>query len=138
MMSDKDVLGSALTILKHQSHMYHGLSEQTGNLAFLREVSSLMQEKQEQRLRVFQAMNQRGWYNPQLISNQQLQQHKSQTASQQRQLQQQLQQHVSSPNTGHTQWQPSPAGMGSHVGMQGSSAHHHQPWGSQFHSSPLA
>lgn len=75
MLTDKEIMECALTALKHSAHLYHGLSEHTGSAYLLREVSQLLNAKQEMRLAVFQAMNERGWYNPRLIAPDQLQQH---------------------------------------------------------------
>lgn len=87
-MTDRDLMNGALTALKHQSHVYHGLTEHTANEGLLREISTLLSEKQAMRLRVFEAMNRRGWYNPQLISQAQLEQHKQQMNQTLQQLQQ--------------------------------------------------
>lgn len=89
-MTDRDLMNGALTALKHQSHVYHGLTEHTANEALLREISSLLSEKQTMRLRVFEAMNRRGWYNPQLISTTQIEQHKQQMNQTFQKLQQEL------------------------------------------------
>lgn len=94
-MTDKDVMNCALTALKHMSHVYHGLSEHTGSSVLLGDIATLMNEKQALRLKVFQAMNQRGWYNPQLISPPQIEQHKQQM----NQMFQQLQQRVTQGTT---------------------------------------
>lgn len=111
MLNDKDAMTTALAMLKQQAHNYHSLTDHTGDMSFLREISSLWQQKQEQRLRVFEAMNQRGWYNPQLISNQQLQQEQNKMTSQQQQLQQQFQGQGQTFSHGmqssRQQWQPS-------------------------------
>ncbi|NLN28250.1 MAG: hypothetical protein GX161_08540 [Firmicutes bacterium] len=87
-MTDQDLMNAALTALKHQSHVYHGLTEHTANEGLLREISTLLNEKQSMRLRVFEAMNRRGWYNPQLISQAQLDQHKQRMNQTFQQLQQ--------------------------------------------------
>lgn len=91
-MTDRDVMNCALTALKHMSHVYHGLSEHTGSSALLSDIATLMNEKQTMRLKVFQAMNQRGWYNPELIHPPQIEQHKQQMNQMFQQLQQRLSQ----------------------------------------------
>lgn len=132
-MNDKDILGSVLTDLKHTSHCYHSLGEQTGNVGFLKEVCSILQEKEEQRIRVFQAMNQRGWYNPQLINNEQLQQAKSKATSTQQQMQQTVSNSVGTTHSGawSNQWpnQPTSSGATTFQGT-GNQPQQHQPtWG---------
>lgn len=136
-MTDKDVLGCALATIKHQAHLYHGLCEHTGNAQLLQEISNLLFEKQKQRLKIFQAMNARGWYNPQLIASDQLQQHKSRMVT----VLQQLQQQVSgSQNQPHIQPQVQPHGgwhlqTGTQVpaGQVGAlTASQHPSWSGQF------
>lgn len=130
MLTDKDVMDCALTSLKHLSHVYHGLSEHVGNAYLLREVSQIMNEKQELRLRVFQAMNQRGWYNPRLIDNQQIQQHIQSMSQQLGRLQQQV-----SGTQAQAQANPYPThqGQAPGVGFQANRPVPQQsPWTSQF------
>lgn len=91
-MTDRDVMNCALTALKHMSHVYHGLSEHTGSSVLLSDVAALMNEKQTLRLKVFQAMNQRGWYNPELIGTPQIEQHKQKMNQTFQQLEQRLSQ----------------------------------------------
>lgn len=136
-LTDRDVMNSALTALKHLSHVYHGLSEHIGNPMFLQEVSALMNDKQSMRLRVFQEMNQRGWYNPQLIGNPQLQQHKQHMT----QTFQQLQQQMSNTQSHAVQWQNA-TGPAQQRGFQGNQglpheAHQHsqEPWQTSYRQS---
>jgi spore coat protein F len=102
-MKEKDVLGSALSSQKHISHAYHAACEHVDDPHLLRELCSLMEEEQELRLQVYQAMHQRGWYNPKTISNQQLQQAKQQFQQMQQQIQQSWPQFSAQPH--NSAWQ---------------------------------
>lgn len=126
-MNDREVTNAALATIKHLSHLYHGLSEHTANEALLREATSLMTEKQNMRLRVFQAMNQRGWYNPQLISPTQVQQHRQQMHQAFHELQHSLT-HSQSALTG---WQQP---FQSQAGLPSATQHVSTAQGSQFGS----
>lgn len=91
-LTEKDILGWALASQKQMAHAYLATVEHTDNLAFMRELFSIMQEEHEMRMQIYQMMHQRGWYSPKIIEESQLQQAKNQFSSIRGRLQQQSQQ----------------------------------------------
>lgn len=90
-LNDEQALNVAIAAQKHMAHLYNACAEHASDPQMLQELVSLLGEEQELRLQVYQAMNQRGWYNPQPISQQQLDQAKQSFQQKQQSLRQSLQ-----------------------------------------------
>lgn len=125
-LNDKDLLSAGLAAVKHMTEIYNDLASQTDDPQFARELCDMVSEEHNARIRMFEAMRQRGWYNPQIIDEQQL-----------RQAQQKIQQQIQ--QTGMNQFQSSgsfqqPTGAGQfqqtgwqHTGQYQMSANQYQP-----------
>lgn len=95
MLSDKEILTDCLASQKHVARDYLACAEHVDDPQLLQVLMNLCAEEQHARLQIYQAMHQRGWYNPQPISPQQVQQAQQQF----NQVRQQLQ----NGNSGYTQ-----------------------------------
>lgn len=73
-LTDKDILSSALLSVKSMTHAYNEAASQTDDPQLVRELCEMISEEHNARMAIFEAMRQRGWYNPQLIDQQQLRQ----------------------------------------------------------------
>ncbi len=71
--NDKEALTSALSSIKHMTMIYNDTATQTDDPQLAKELCSLIDEEHQARIQVYQIMNQNGWYNPELIDEQQLQ-----------------------------------------------------------------
>ena len=124
-MNEKDIITSALCSQKHISHAYHAACEHVDDPRLLNELLSIMDDEQKLRLHVYQAMHQRGWYNPQPIDDQQLQQAKNEFNSMKQNQQSTFnsrQQSASQQPTQDQTWHQSAPGMFTQQsGMQGQS-----------------
>lgn len=95
-LSDKDLLSSGLFAVKHMTMIYNELACQTDDHQLARELCDMISEEHNARIRLFETMRQRGWYNPQMIDDQQLRQT-------QQKIQQQIQQQIQQPGAGQYQ-----------------------------------
>ncbi|NLN20325.1 MAG: spore coat protein [Firmicutes bacterium] len=84
-LTDKDILSSGLLAVKHMAMLYNDVASHTDDPKLVQEMSEMINEEHHARIRVFEAMRQRGWYNPKPIDQQQLQQAQQQLMSNQEQ-----------------------------------------------------
>ncbi|MGI6082136.1 MAG: spore coat protein [Limnochordia bacterium] len=82
-LTDKDILSSGLLAIKHMAMLYNDVASQTDDPKLVQEMSEMINEEHHARIRVFEAMRQRGWYNPKPIDQQQLHQAQQQLTSNQ-------------------------------------------------------
>lgn len=75
-LSDKEILTLLLLQQKVLAEEYNHTANHTDDPALLQTLTQINTEKQQNRLQIYQAMNQRGWYNPQPIDENQLNQAK--------------------------------------------------------------
>lgn len=73
-ISDRELLTSSLTAHKHQAEQYLSTADHSASPGFLQLLMDLCSQEQQSRLQVYHAMNQRGWYNPKSMDQQQMQQ----------------------------------------------------------------
>lgn len=73
-LSDKDILSAGLLAVKHLTTMYNDAATQTDNAQLVQDLCDMIAEEHRARIALFETMRQRGWYNPQLIDDQQLRQ----------------------------------------------------------------
>lgn len=73
-LSDKDMLTAALTNQKVLAEQYLDTADHAASPAYLSLLMDICQQEQQARLQIYQLMHQRGWYTPQSIDQQQLQQ----------------------------------------------------------------
>ncbi|MBO8141178.1 MAG: spore coat protein [Firmicutes bacterium] len=86
MLTDKEILTDCLVSQKRLAHDYLACADHTDDPQLLQVLMNLSAEEQQTRLQIFQAMQQRGWYNPQPISPQQVQQAQHNFSQAQQQL----------------------------------------------------
>lgn len=72
-LTDKELLSDALLTEKYLAHMVESTASQTDDPSLVAELGRIFTQTEQDRLSVYQAMHQRGWYNPQAIDAQQLQ-----------------------------------------------------------------
>jgi len=74
MLSDRDILTDCLASQKHIAHDYLACANHADDPQLLNVLMNLCAEEHQTRLQIYQAMHQRGWYNPQPVAVQQVQQ----------------------------------------------------------------
>jgi hypothetical protein len=79
-LTEKDLLSSGLLTIKHMAMLYNDVASQTDDPKLAQEMCEMINEEHHARIRVFEAMRQRGWYNPKPIGEQQLRQTQQQLA----------------------------------------------------------
>lgn len=127
-MGDKEILTACLNSHKDLAHQYLEAANHTDDQQLLHALMSLCQEEQQARLQIYNAMHQRGWYNPAAIDQQQvqkLQQTMNQTRHELRQLS-----HGQQPFQGSPYFQPSQsqqAGPFQQAGQYQPSGQHQHP-----------
>lgn len=89
MLSDRDILTDCLASQKHIAHDYLATADHADDPQLLNVLMNLCAEEHQTRLQIYQAMHQRGWYNPQSISPQQVQQAQQQFSQVRQRLQSQ-------------------------------------------------
>lgn len=73
-LTEKDILSSGLLAVKHMTMLYNDVASQTDDPQLVREMCEMINEEHHARIRIFETMRQRGWYNPLPIEEQQLRQ----------------------------------------------------------------
>lgn len=73
-MSDKDTLGLLLSLQKFMAAEYDKTASHTDDPALLQTLTNIIAEEQRTRLSIYEAMHQRGWYNPKQIEQSQIDQ----------------------------------------------------------------
>jgi len=73
-LSDKNIMTDCLATEKHISNCYNSAVLEAGAPNLRRAFQDILREEQENALRLFTVMSQRGWYQPSFISPQELQQ----------------------------------------------------------------
>lgn len=76
-LTDKELVSDLLLSHKLLAHQCSDTESQTDDPALLRDLSQIGSDEQQIRLQIYLAMNQRGWYNPQLIDQSQIDQARS-------------------------------------------------------------
>lgn len=96
-LTDKEVLSLLLAQQKHLAEEYNHTASHTDDPQLLQTLTNLMADEHRTRLQIYQAMHQRGWYNPKSIDQNQIEQAKQKFS----QTRQRLQSLVTQAN-GHT------------------------------------
>jgi hypothetical protein len=86
-ISDKELLSAGLFATKHMAMVYNNTASETDDLQIAGELCQMISDEHTARIRLFEALRQRGWYNTQLIEQQQLQTAQQQLSQQLRPMQ---------------------------------------------------
>ena len=128
-LSDKDMLTAALTNQKVLADQYLDTADHAASPAYLNLLMDICQQEQQARLQIYQMMHQRGWYTPQSIDQQQLQQARQTFSQVRHEISRSIQQ-ASQAGGSSTSWSQSYGqgqyGQSQHVyNQQGSSGYGH-------------